>query len=166
MSGKSRDTNALRAILLARECNVPEILPAAFYTVSLIDVERLEIMSPKLSKEDKKRVATGRSKVTNLAFGVAWSWMKRNEFAGECKSRSCRNARVFAIQRLLGSAGSAIALFAKPLPSAELKPGTESKVCSQCHDDWDENEVEGYEDVWDELPKCFELDPWPPAPSP
>ncbi|KAF9235009.1 hypothetical protein BU15DRAFT_51921 [Melanogaster broomeanus] len=85
--------NAAEAICLARELDVPEILPAAFYALSVqrwakgIDGGRSHLI---LSPEDLRRLIVGREELQERLTGLLTNWDERTDAAFFRLCRMCQ----------------------------------------------------------------------------
>ncbi|KAF8906440.1 hypothetical protein CPB85DRAFT_1415638 [Mucidula mucida] len=164
---QNRHTHALTAIILARQNNVPSILPTAFYMASLMSTAVLPRVLHALPPGDERRLLLGRARLIEEVIGTAWSWVQSEEFVsdGNCDEEVCLRTRTEALRSTLQRAGSsAQALFMLPSPHngvrvcADEDDLEDGQVCTACWTKWKASELAGYAAVWAAIPSYFSLE--------
>ncbi|KAF9012794.1 hypothetical protein BDZ89DRAFT_995682 [Hymenopellis radicata] len=164
---QDRVQHALNAIHLARQYNVPSILPTAFYMASLLNPTQLSIVLHILNPADGRRLLLGRARLIEEVIGKAWSWVHSEEFISvdSCDDETCVRTRTCAVSSTLKRAGTnPQALFVQPAPHArvrvcaDLDDMEDGQVCTPCWTKWRVNETAGYTAVWAAIPSYFSLE--------
>lgn len=143
----------VRAIPLARETNVPQILPWAFYIATNINAGAL-LDDPILSWRDKALCLAGKD--------LLWQSQKTktHSFIFELlRAPGC----LYNCQPRLPQAMNwrrTEELRANPHPLQEYDDWEALKVCVRCLEAVQMQHQAGREKVWDELPKIFQLGSW------
>ncbi|KAK0492220.1 hypothetical protein EDD18DRAFT_1465425 [Armillaria luteobubalina] len=118
-------TRSLRAIAMARENDVPMILPAAFYFAPIISPSRLVMLHLKLALDVLATILAGREQITQSAYSVAWSWLFQRLTADMCHDPDmCDQRRLSVVQDMWRS--SAPCLFLREMPHESEKRRGES----------------------------------------
>ncbi|KAF8059464.1 hypothetical protein FPV67DRAFT_1564885 [Lyophyllum atratum] len=133
----------VRAIPLAREANVPEILPWAFYISTNIVTDAL-LQDPILSWKDKALCLAGRDQLWDAQKSLT------HRFAFDfTKSHKCQHA---CVSRLPGTMTWR--------RSEELRDWDTLKICQHCLELVQVQHQKGREKVWSSLPSMFHLGTW------
>ncbi|KAG6849140.1 hypothetical protein H0H93_011003 [Arthromyces matolae] len=141
-------TTVVRAIPLARENNVPEILPWAFYISINIDTDAL-LQDPVLSWRDKALCLAGKAQL--------WERQKEDthrflfEFARGPDCRIGCNIRPQLTWKHMEE------LRKRPHPLHEYDDWSSLGVCQACLQRVQIEHEKGREKVWNDLPKIFRL---------
>ncbi|KAK0460050.1 uncharacterized protein EV420DRAFT_1534781 [Desarmillaria tabescens] len=168
------DSHSLRAIAMARDHDVPIILPAAFYFASAIAPSQLVGLHPKPRPDDLAAILAGREKITRAAYRTAWSWLFKRLTVDTCyNTRLCEERRLSMIQNISLSPEDAPRLFLRGMPHEDEEDRREDsessdsdseyeeeRVCRPCLEDWIFSERKNYKKVWNNLPLYFKLPKW------
>ncbi|GLB43813.1 hypothetical protein LshimejAT787_1403250 [Lyophyllum shimeji] len=144
----------VRAIPLARENNVPEILPWAFYISTNIDTDTL-LDDPVLSWKDKTLCLAGKEQLwemqKSLTHRFAFDFTKSHKCQHLCTSRlPCATMTWRQSEELRLS----------PHPLHEYDEWDTLKVCQHCLEQVQVQHRKGREEVWNSLPVIFRLGSW------
>ncbi|KAG6853015.1 hypothetical protein C0991_007456 [Blastosporella zonata] len=145
-------TTIVRAIPLARDTNVPALLPWAFYISTNIEPDAL-LSDPILSWRDKALCLAGKAQL--------WERQKEDthrfmfEFA---KAVDCRHGCSVRLQQM--SWRHMEELRKRPHPLHEYDNWDTLQVCSACLTRVQGEHARGREKVWNDLPKIFHLGSW------
>ncbi|KAG6916681.1 hypothetical protein DXG01_005802 [Tephrocybe rancida] len=145
-------TTVVRAIPLARETNVPALLPWAFYISTNIDPDPL-LADPVLSWRDKALCLAGKT--------LLWERQKADthRFLFEfTKAPDCRHGCGLRLQMM--SWKHMEELRKKPHPLHEYDDWDTHQVCGACLAHVQAEHARGREKVWNDLPKIFHLGTW------
>ncbi|KAK0430752.1 hypothetical protein EV421DRAFT_1424807 [Armillaria borealis] len=154
---------------MSREHDIPIILPAAFYFVSTISPA--QSIDLHLKRDDVAVILSGRDKIAEDAFKIAWSWLFISSSGSRCSSViQCQRRRLDVVQKLARSPGDSHRLFLNTMPHQYLQEedkenGSESEdevdwICNKCPREWRCSERNGYQQVWNWLPSYFKLPNW------
>lgn len=162
------DSHSLRAIAMARENDVPMILPTAFYLTSLIPPSRLVMLHPKPPPDVLAAILAGREKITQAAYRTARYWLFQSLDADMCCApRICEEKRLRVVQDIAWSPSKVPYLFLDDMPhEREESRGDldseyeEKRVCEPCLEAWTLSEKRNYKKVWNSLPSYFMLPKW------
>lgn len=154
---------------MSQEHDVPIILPAAFYFASTIPPAQL--IDLHLERDDVAVILSGRDKIAEDAFKIAWSSLFISSSGSRCSSVvQCQRRRLDVIQKLARSPGDAHRLFLNTMPhqywqEEDKENGSESEdevdwICKKCLREWRCSEQNGYRQIWDWLPSYFKLPDW------
>ncbi|KAG7444120.1 uncharacterized protein BT62DRAFT_934292 [Guyanagaster necrorhizus] len=167
----SDDTHSLRAITMARECDVPMILPTAFYWASTISPAQLIRLQPKLKSKDLAEILVGREKIAQAVYKAMWCWLSETRHG--CKGdRKCRARRLSVLRDTNQFQGAPPSFFLnKILPETPDEESSDSesdeedeegKFCEHCLQQWytPKKMRKDYQDIWDSLPSYFTLPSW------
>ncbi|SJL15252.1 uncharacterized protein ARMOST_18740 [Armillaria ostoyae] len=168
--------HSLYAIAMAREHDIPDILPTAFYFASTISPATLIQIHSDAS--DLVLITSAREKIINAAYRDAWGWL----FQGRSTSimcfrkRLCQGRRLNVIHRIALYPEQVPSLFLQDMPhqaerarqdssdsesESEDEYGDENdRVCSTCLGEWRASEESGYKRMWLNLPSYFKLPGW------
>ncbi|KDR71365.1 hypothetical protein GALMADRAFT_254142 [Galerina marginata CBS 339.88] len=150
-----RSDTIMRAIKLARENNVPEIIPYAYYCLSRFPHKRfLKDRPDDISWKDKMIVLIGRERLQWAQMSLSHQFLLLFRRSPTCQSSLCAHARSpHAEWHELEKHGSA-----HPLRAYE---GWDNlNVCSDCITYCQARHLEGRKEVWQLLPTWFELPTW------
>ncbi|KAG5735841.1 hypothetical protein E4T56_gene9366 [Termitomyces sp. T112] len=145
-------TTVVSAIPLARETNVPEILPWAFYISTNIDTDTL-LADPVLSWRDKALCLAGKSQL--------WERQKEDthkflfEFA---RPSDCRHMCSLRLPQMTWK--HIEDLRKRPHPLHEYDDWDSLGLCHVCLQRVQDQHAKGREKVWNALPKIFHLGTW------
>ncbi|KAF9017270.1 hypothetical protein BDZ89DRAFT_993969, partial [Hymenopellis radicata] len=136
--------HAIHAIQMARENDVPAIMPAAFYLATTIHPMEYVLYNHILAPDDDRRVIVGRARITEQVLARAWSW-PLDQALEHCPIYECRQTRWTAMQDLVRNASSATNLFIEPMPhqsigSVALKNSQvveKGQICRNCFVEWE-----------------------------
>ncbi|KAG6879269.1 hypothetical protein C0992_003944 [Termitomyces sp. T32_za158] len=145
-------TTVVSAIPLARETNVPEILPWAFYISTNIETDAL-LADPVLSWRDKALCLAGRSQL----------WERQKEDTHKflfdfVKAPDCRHGCSLRLQQMTWRHMEE--LRKRPHPLHEYDNWDSLGVCTSCLQRVQDQHARGREKVWNDLPKIFHLGTW------
>ncbi|KAG6914731.1 hypothetical protein DXG01_015698 [Tephrocybe rancida] len=153
-SGYSYNASAIvQAIPLARETNIPEILPWAFYVSSSISEDAL-LKDSVLSWKDKALCLVGKDQL--------WSFQKSqtHRFLFEfSKAPACVLACQSRLPQLMTWRRTE-ELRTKPHPLESFDEWDSLKVCLRCLEHSQILHQKAREKVWDELPSVYHLGSW------
>lgn len=108
-------SHSVRAIAMSQEHDVPIILLAAFYFASTIPPAQL--IDLHLERDDVAVILSGRDKIAEDAFKIAWSSLFISSSGSRCSSVvQCQRRRLDVIQKLARSPGDAHRLFLNTMP--------------------------------------------------
>ncbi|PBK67192.1 hypothetical protein ARMSODRAFT_1086167 [Armillaria solidipes] len=138
-------SHSVRAIAMSREHDIPIILPAAFYFASTIPPAQL--IDLHLKRDDVAVILSGKDKIAEDAFKIAWSWLFISSSGSRCSSVvQCQRRRLDVIQKLARSPGDAHRLFLNSIPhqywqGEDKENGSESEdevvgICNRCLREW------------------------------
>jgi len=143
----------VRAIPLAREANIPEILPWAFYISTNISTDTL-LDNPVLSWKDKALCLAGKEQLWELqkshTHRFAFDFTKSSRCQNGCTSRLPSTMTWRRSEELRGN----------PHPLHEYDDWDTLKVCQYCLDLVQLQHQNGREKVWKHLPAIFHLGSW------
>ncbi|PBK95785.1 hypothetical protein ARMGADRAFT_1010705 [Armillaria gallica] len=168
------DSHSLRAIAMARENDVPVILPTAFYFTCVIAPSRLVRLHPRPAPDDLAKILAGREKITRAAYKCAWSWLFQKLTVDMCyDTRLCEERRLSVVQEIARKPRDVPFLFLDDMPreGEEERRGDsvssnsdseyeEERVCGPCLDAWTSSGKKNYKKVWNSLPSLFKLPKW------
>jgi hypothetical protein len=153
---------AFDVVKLAREVNVPSILPAAFAQciMSYSNEELLRgIQSTDgsitvMDIEDQKICILGRDKLSWLQTTESFAWLwdddKVTDCTSQCRAKGYQKEMVLAIW------------VTSPYCSALSRwhDSWEREMCDRCVATFKPRHAAGRQNIWDLLPSVFELPPW------
>jgi len=143
----------VRAIPLARETNVPEILPWAFYISTNISNDAL-LEDSVLSWKDKALCLVGKNQLWAMQKSVTHKFLFEFNKAATCpypcQSRLPPLMSWHRTEELRGS----------PHPLNQFDDWDSLKVCAKCAEHTRLQHQKGRENVWKELPATFQLGTW------
>ncbi|KAF9021976.1 hypothetical protein BDZ89DRAFT_1071024 [Hymenopellis radicata] len=158
--------HALLAIQMARENDVPMILPVAFYYAATVEPSAYVDLLPELSREDHRSLIHGRERLIKAVFEIAWSGLLDIDYE-PCDDQHCVWTRYLLMQSIVGHRCHAVRLFISPMLHTQVRPAPRKnqpdvdQVCLSCYDCWKAGEQKDYSTVWKRLPSYFGLDDWP-----
>ena len=146
-------SSVVRAIPLARETNLPEILPWAFYVSTSIPNDVL-LNDTVLSWQDKALCLAGKEKLWELQKSLTHRFLFEFTRVNACQS-SCQSR----IPQLM-SWRRTEELRSIPHPLEPFSDWDSLKICSRCVDYAQTQHRMGREKVWEDLPAVFHLGKW------
>jgi len=152
---KYKSDNVMRAITLARQNNVLEILPYAFYCVARLPHKRILKERPMdISWKDKASTLVGRERLQWAQTSLSHVFLLNFQRAPLCQSSLCALARgPHAEWHILDCMKS-------PNPLQAYDNWNNLNVCSDCVAYCKLRHMKGRQEVWDRLPDLFELPTW------
>ncbi|KII84008.1 hypothetical protein PLICRDRAFT_118797 [Plicaturopsis crispa FD-325 SS-3] len=151
-------------ITLARELDIQQILPAAFYRFIMLYDDAVILdglpdptgeQMTKLSPLDQKVAILGRQNVIKLSASTTYAWLDEEKTSEHCKQKLACTMGYHDISNGLW----------KPLPRCAALSQWRSEwnhwLCSRCRQDAIECHNSGRARFWSKLPECFDLPPWP-----
>ncbi|KAH9474954.1 hypothetical protein JR316_0012053 [Psilocybe cubensis] len=150
-----RSDTIMRAIQLARETNVPEAIPYAYYCLSRFPHKRfLKDRPDDISWKDKMIVLIGRERLQWAQMSLSHRFLLVFQRSPVCVSAMCAHSRGphaewHEIERL-GSAH----------PLRAYEGWDNMNVCKDCISYCQARHLEGRKEVWKCLPTWFELPTW------
>ncbi|KAF8890109.1 hypothetical protein BD779DRAFT_1671469 [Infundibulicybe gibba] len=151
-----KSSAVMRAINLAHELTVSEVLPYAYYCCARMSIHRLLKHSPKdVSWQTKALCLAARERIRLAQMSISHSFLLTFKPYPECTSRPlCSNARgPHAEWHVLEAAKS-------PNPLREYVRWNMMNVCRECITGAYAEHQAGRAEVWQLLPSFFELPPW------
>ncbi|KAJ7267680.1 hypothetical protein B0H12DRAFT_1010194 [Mycena haematopus] len=151
-----KSDEVMRAVLLAQECNLRDILPYAYYCVARMGLTRLVADSPAdISWREKTICLVGRERLRWAEMSLSHSFLFAFQRAPGCVSPpQCGIARgPHKEWRVLEAARS-------PNPLKLYTRWQALNVCAQCVAHAQAQHQAGREEVWQHLPVIFELGGW------
>jgi hypothetical protein len=159
------------AVNLARACEIPEILPAAFYFCCQLDVEHILYgfeepliggLNVQLSVEDMRVCIRGRETLYRSRRKDIKSFLFGGSVAAGCTGRGRCHLRLR--EQLASEAMNDTEFFdpSKSLGSLfnQTDDATISTLCTACQTVWRVSEAAGIDKVWDSMPETFGLPDW------
>lgn len=152
---KCKSDNVMRAITLARQNNVLEILPYAFYCIARLPHKRILKERPMdISWKDKALTLVGRERLQWAQTSISHVFLLNFQRAPLCQSILCGFARgPHAEWHVLDCMRS-------PHPLQPYDTWENLNVCSDCVAYCKIRHLKGRQEVWDRLPDLFELPTW------
>ncbi|CAA7265774.1 unnamed protein product [Cyclocybe aegerita] len=143
----------VRVIPLARETNVPRVLPWAFYLCAQISVEEL-LENQTLSWRDKALCLAGKENLWEMQRTVTHTFLLNFQPSPHC-STGCkmRMPTTFSLEDFEG-------LRTSPHLLEEYQDWTGLRLCAKCQAFAQAQHREGREKVWQKLPGLFHLGTW------
>jgi hypothetical protein len=155
-----------RAIPLARETNVPEILPWAFYISTHIPMEVL-LNSTVLSWRDKTLCLAGKERLWEVQKTITHQFLfegassLRTPLSSSFPSANCTNScQTKGPQIPVSGWRETEELRKTPHPLEKYEKWSSLKVCQKCAMQLEFVHQSGREKVWKTLPSIFELGSW------
>ncbi|KAK0222207.1 hypothetical protein IW262DRAFT_1460509 [Armillaria fumosa] len=168
----SSNSHSLRAIAMARECDVPIILPAAYYYASTLPTTEL---ITNVKPDILAVILADRENIVVAAYNVAWSWLYQ-----ECRGsimrlnvKRCYRKRLGVIKEIAKSPGTVHCLLLDAMPhDGEWErdddsfayysddSADEESFCRPCFLAWCTDEERTYKQLWNCLPSYFGLPDW------
>lgn len=150
---KYASSNIVRAIPLARETNVPGILPWAFYISTNITRDAI-IENPVLSWQDKALCLAGKDQLWEMQKSVTHRFFFEFTRSTGCHL-ACQSRLPLKIQWK-----DTEELRRSPHPLHPFDDWASLVVCPKCLDLAQMQHQEGREEVWNSLPSVFHLGTW------
>jgi hypothetical protein len=152
---KYKSDNVMRAIALARENNVLEVLPYAFYCIARLPHKRILKERPMdISWKDKAMTLVGRERLQWAQTSLSHVFLLNFQRAPLCRSSLC------AFARGPHSEWHVLDCMKSPNPLQTYDNWDNLNVCSDCVAYCKVRHLKGREEVWDRLPDLFELPTW------
>ncbi|KAF9048919.1 hypothetical protein BJ165DRAFT_1343369 [Panaeolus papilionaceus] len=142
----------VRIIPLARETNVPKVLPWAFYLCCHIEVEEL-MVNTALSWSDKALCLAGKEHLWKVQKTISHSFLFEFKQVPGCPSGCARVVPQISWQ-------DCETLRKSPHPLEEYPDWNSTRVCPKCRDHIKAQHRDGREKVWQMLPGFFGLGSW------
>lgn len=143
----------VRIIPLARDTNVPMVLPWAFYLCAHINVDDI-LANPVLSWRDKALCLAGKERLWDLQKRQTHSFLldfkQSPQCTSGCQGRVLRTLKLDDIERLR----------ANPHPLEEYTDWKSMSLCNKCQTLTETQHKNGREKVWQALPTLFHLHSW------
>ena len=152
---KYASSTIVRAIPLARETNVPEILPWAFYISTNISTDTL-LDDPVLSWRDKALCLAGKQKLWEMQKTLTHRFLFEFVKAPGCLLSSCQQRGPQTPMTWKRTEE----LRENPHPLNEFDEWDSLKLCPKCLDFTQLQHQKGRDQVWKELPRIFLLGSW------
>ncbi|KAJ7463407.1 hypothetical protein B0H11DRAFT_2198235 [Mycena galericulata] len=145
----------MRAVLLAQECNVLEILPYGFYCVARIGLSRIVTETASDISWKKKAIClVGRERLRWAEMSLSHSFLFAFRSAPSCQTPRCAIAHGPQKEwRVLAAAHA-------PNPLKLFVRWQALNVCGECIAYAQTQHQAGREEVWQHLPVIFELAAW------
>ena len=145
-----------RLIPLARETNIPRVLPWAFYLCAQMGPEEI-LQNSVLSWKDKALCLAGKESLWEMRKTVTHSFLLRFVPAPHCAS----NCRVRMPDSSFPEALDAIEMLRKtPHVLEEYTDWPSLRLCARCQTFLQAQHRQGRERVWQSLPTFFHLGTW------
>ncbi|CAA7267441.1 unnamed protein product [Cyclocybe aegerita] len=143
----------IRVIPLAREMNIPHVLPWAFYLCAQISVEEL-LENQMLSWQDKALCLAGKENLWEMQCTVTHTFLLNFWPSPHC-STGCkmRMPTTFTLKDFES-------LRTSPHLLGEYQDWTGLRLCAKCQAFAQAQHQEGREKVWQKLPGLFHLGTW------
>jgi hypothetical protein len=152
---KYKSDNVMRAINLARQNNVLEVLPYAFYCIARLPHKRILKDRPMdISWKDKALCLIGRERLQWAQTSLSHVFLLNFQRAPLCQSSLC------AFARGPHSEWHILDCMKSPNPLHEYDNWDNLNVCAECVEYCKIRHAKGREEVWDRLPDLFELQTW------
>ncbi|PFH48118.1 hypothetical protein AMATHDRAFT_150595 [Amanita thiersii Skay4041] len=146
----------VRAIPLARESIVPEILPWAYYISTHIPTDEL-LNDASLSWRDKALCLAGKERLWEAQKTLTHAFVLTFERAPGCVSM-CNQVFQFATER---QSWKGLEMMRKsPHPLEMYTDWGSMKTCARCRESMERQHKAGREKLWELLPGMFELGSW------
>jgi len=143
----------VRVIPLARETNVPRVLPWAFYLCAQIGVDEV-VQNTVLSWKDKTLCLAGKENLWELQKSTTHTFLLNFQPSPQC-STGCkvRMPDTFTLEAIEG-------LRVAPHLLEEYKDWNALRLCAKCQAFAQGQHRDGREKVWGMLPSIFHLGTW------
>lgn len=152
---KYKPDNLMCAITLARQNNVLEILPYAFYCIARLSHKRILKERPTdISWKDKTLALVGRERLQWAQTSLSHVFLLNFQRAPLCQSPLC------AIARGPHTEWHVLDCMKSPNPLRPYDTWDYLNVCSDCVTYCKIRHSKGRQEVWDRLPDLFELPTW------
>ncbi|KAF8815594.1 hypothetical protein BYT27DRAFT_7128770 [Phlegmacium glaucopus] len=152
---KYKPENLMCAIALARQNNVLEILPYAFYCIARLSHKRILKERPTdISWKDKALTLVGRERLHWAQTSLSHVFLLNFQRAPLCQSPLC------AVARGPHAEWHVLDCMKSPNPLRAYDTWDYLNVCSDCVTYCKIRHLKGRQEVWDRLPDLFELPTW------
>ncbi|KAJ6498770.1 hypothetical protein C8R45DRAFT_94318 [Mycena sanguinolenta] len=150
-----KSDEVMRAVLLAQECGIRDVLPFAYYCVARMGLTRVVVDSPgDISWREKAICLVGRERLRWAEMSLSHSFLFAFQPAPSCVTPQCGIARgPHKEWRVLEAARS-------PNPLKLYARWQALNVCAHCIAHAQVQHQAGREEVWQHLPVIFELPGW------
>lgn len=150
-----KSDSVMRAISLARETHVYEVLPYAYYCVARMSMKRLmKEREGDIGWKDKCQCMVGRERLRWAEMSVSHSFLLVFQRASSCHTLTCAHTRgPHAEWHILEAAKS-------PNPLRGFTRWGQLNVCKECEVHCQTAHLNGRKDVWKRLPSFFDLPDW------
>ena len=152
---KYKSDSVMRAITLAQQNNVLEILPYAFYCIARLPHKRILKNRPMdISWKDKAYTLVGRERLQWAQTSLSHVFLLNFQRAPACQSPLCAVARGPHVEWHI------LDCMKSPNPLRAYDSWDNLNVCSDCVAYCKIRHLKGRQEVWDRLPDLFELATW------
>jgi len=152
---KYKSDSVMRAITLAQQNNVLEILPYAFYCIARLPHKRILKERPMdISWKDKTLALVGRERLQWAQTSLSHVFLLNFQRAPVCQSSLC------AFSRGPHTEWHVLDCMKSPNPLQPWDNWDNLNVCLDCVAYCKIRHLKGREEVWDRLPDLFELPTW------
>ncbi|TEB19246.1 hypothetical protein FA13DRAFT_1698124 [Coprinellus micaceus] len=150
-----RSDSVMRAIQLARETTVLEVLPYAYYCVARMSMKRImKEREDDLSWKEKCLCLVGRERLRWAEMSVSHSFLLVFQRSTSCVTFTCAHTRgPHAEWHVLEAAKS-------PNPLRAFTRWSNLNICKECEVHCQRVHLQGRKEVWTRLPGFFDLPPW------
>lgn len=150
-----RSEAVMKAITLARETNVPTLLPYAYYCVARMSLSRiLKHTASDISWEEKTACMVGRERLRFVQTSLSHSFLYAFTPSPSCSTNFCARAHGPRVEWQMVEAAKA------PHPLKVYERWGWMNVCEECVRVSREMHLKGREEVWECLPMLFGLRTW------
>ncbi|KAF9473505.1 hypothetical protein BDN70DRAFT_377932 [Pholiota conissans] len=150
-----RSDTVMRAIRIAKETNVPEALPYAYYCLSRFPHKRfLKDRPGDISWREKMVVLIGRERLQWAQMNISHSFLIAFQRSPTCASPLCAHARSPHAE------WHELEKHKAPHPLRAYDSWDQLNVCPDCVAYCQGLHLQGRKEVWKYLPSWFELPPW------
>lgn len=155
--------HSLLAVNMAREFDIPIILPAALYYCceppynKIADgIEDSDGDLVKLCHSDQLLCLTAQRYISSDKLTILNEFLLSQEPSEDCIDPDGCRREMATILADLSAEITDITVFSASPPSTEYDP----RLCGSCQEDWSSREMVGYYKMWIELPARFGLPSW------
>jgi hypothetical protein len=154
--------NIFDVVKLARENNIPSLLPTALFECVLstfIDeifqgARRSDGSLSSLSREDQEICILGWWKTFTVQAETTFSWLDDDTLYNDCSTPTCcPSERTLVAARIRSTSPDSVLL-------SEWDEKDGMKMCKNCATAAKESHNEGREAAWQRLPSIFDLSDW------
>ncbi|KAF5329150.1 hypothetical protein D9611_013173 [Ephemerocybe angulata] len=150
-----KSDTVMRAVTLAKETNVPTILPYAYYCVARMSMKRLmKEREGDLGWKEKCLCMVGRERLRWAEMSVSHSFLLVFQRSSTCTTLTCAHTRGPHAEWHLLEAGKS------PNPLRAFVRWPQLNVCKDCEVYCQGVHLAGRRDVWKRLPSFFDLPAW------